>query len=353
MKEDERAGLCLNRQDPFSGMVKIPAGTFRMGEPEDVPPPYTDAPAHDVTISKDFWMGRYPVTERFYAEVMGEKWDPEAAELAHGVPAPWGGEKFLEKLNDIFSGRLPEGYRFDLPTEAQWEYAAKAGSRGRLPKLRDENGPAGKNIPPEEERLEQYRVSVTGHSRKPVWQYPVNVWGLYGIPGGCWEYCRDLYDDYPSCAVTDPEGPGGRTGKNGGKFLVVRGADCVVRQDEWFLRVQFVSFRLVIAPRAREKKKTEWELRQERQNRQAKVFFEEVFPGKDVGPLILHNLDEAEFAEYMEFARRIKREHFSFEKAKDCIIDGLDMESSTVLSFCRDMADEAANRWDREHDPEK
>lgn len=111
-----------------------------------------------------------------------------------------------------------------MPTEAQWEYAAKAGSRGRLPKLRDENGPDGKNIPSEKEQLEQYRVNVTGDSRKPVRQYPANAWSLYGIPGGCWEYCRDLYDDYPSCAVTDPEGPGGRTGKDGGKFLVNHGA---------------------------------------------------------------------------------------------------------------------------------
>ena len=345
MTASDRTGLNLNREDPFSGMVKISAGTFRMGTPEGFDDHmYNDAPGHEVTISRDYWIGRYPVTERFYAETMGKEWDPETADLPKRIGADHA-DDFLDVLNEIFKDRLPEGYRFNLPTEAQWEYAAKAGSNGLLPNPAGSENDSAK----EKQQLEEYGKNVYRDTPDPVWKYPANAWGLCGIPGGIHEYCRDLYDDYPSGPATDPEGPAGQTGSMTGIYRVVRGPNCIFRNTEWTLRVHFKGFRLVIAPQPKPREKTEWETEQENYSRKAKEFFAELYPGKDLGKLLKGNFAEEEFAEYMEFAEEIKEQKFPFEKAEYAIQNGLDLASLNALVFYKDMAEEAAKHWDKEH----
>ena len=115
-------GTFLDRQNPFAGMVKLPAATFQMGKPEGCTESgLSDARGHDVTLSRDFWIGRYPVTKRFYAEVLGEPWEEQDALLPAQFFPPLHPAYFLDPLNEIYAGKLPEGYRFDIPTEAQGE----------------------------------------------------------------------------------------------------------------------------------------------------------------------------------------------------------------------------------------
>ena len=371
MKKHETAGLQLDREDPFSGMVKILAGTFRMGKPEGFNDNmYNDAPGHPVTLSHDFWIGRYPVTERFYAEVEGKEWDPEQAEYPHRFNYSCVNDTFLENLNRIFAGRLPEGYQFHIPSEAQWEYAAKAGSDGRLPKEGNGNdvlpsgfcnrvGKAFRNVSlrlcrrTEEQTLKRYKQNVYQKYWKPVWKYPKNPWGLYGMPGGIWEHCRDLFANYPAGAQTDPEGPSGPTGPSSmsGHYHVVRGADCVFRNTERVLHGNFMGARLVISrigqPRTEEAEK--WKEKRNRHESRARSFLEEIYPGRDLEPLLTGIDMEDEFTEYMEFAETVKQENFPFEKTKYCIQQGLDLVSSSCVVFCKDLAEDAAKRWDEEH----
>ena len=331
-------GTFLDRQDPFAGMVKLPAGTFLMGKPEGCRDEnLEDAPAHEVTLSRDFWIGRYPVTKRFYAEVFGDPWSEEDAMLPQQIREPWFLHKFLDALNEIFAGKLPCGYRFDIPTEAQWEYAAKAGADGILP----------------DEIKETFRNNVCRPSPLPAGELPANPWGLCGIPGGIHEYCRDLYDDYPPGPATDPEGPSGPTGPSStsGRFRVVRGRDCLFRNTEWVLRGAFIGIRLVIAvvngPRTEEAE--QWKRKKNGYDSRARSFWQTLYPDRDIKPLLVGIDSDEEFAEYMAFAERIEREKFPFEKAKYCIENGLDLATMNSLWFCKMLADDAADRWDREH----
>ena len=335
-------GTFLDRQNPFAGMVKLPAATFRMGKPDGCSKSELyDAPGHDVTLSRDFWIGRYPVTRRFYAEVLGEQWEEQDAMLPEQFLAPLHPDWFLDPLNEIFAGQLPAGYRFDIPTEAQWEYAARAGTDGMLPN----------------ETAEKFRESVYRDSPLPVGEYPANPWGLFGLPGGILEYCRDLYDAYPAGAVTDPEGPSGPTGpsSSGGRYRVVRGMNGLFRNNEWVCRINFIGLRLVIAvvngPETAAAEK--WRREKESYESRARSFFQPLYPDRDLKPLLVNIASEEEFEEYMEFAQRIKKENFTFEKAEYCIKNGLDLASSDSLWFCKMMADEAAEHWDMKHASEK
>jgi formylglycine-generating enzyme required for sulfatase activity len=89
------------------------------------------------------------------------------------------------------AGRLPEGYGYTLPTEAQWEYACRAGTTGDYAGNLDEMG---------------WYVRNSGNQPHPVGQKQANAWGLYDMHGNVWEWCSDWYGNYPSGSVTDPKG---------------------------------------------------------------------------------------------------------------------------------------------------
>ena len=191
-------------------LVPIAAGSFTMGSPKSENYRYSDETQHGVTISKPYWLGKYPVTQGQWEAVMGN--NPSHFKNV-GKDAPvemvsWEGAKaFCAKLTERerVAGRLPAGYRYTLPTEAEWEYACRAGTKGPFN--------TGDNLTTSQANYNEnnpFNVLAKGEYRKTttkVGSFPPNAWGLYDMHGNVREWCSDWYGDYPTGSVTDPVGP--------------------------------------------------------------------------------------------------------------------------------------------------
>ena len=182
--------------------VWIPAGSFMMGSPEDDDKRGINEHQHEVRISQGFWMGKYEVTEQEWASVMGAFHDlfPSCLRCPVSYVAWHDAQEFIGILNAMESGR---GYRYRLPSEAEWEYAARAG-------LTD-----GESETSWRDSVEMRRgIIVRWHSVD--WSRG-NAWGLHGMLMSVDEWTADWYGEYPLGAVTDPLGP------DEGSERVVRG----------------------------------------------------------------------------------------------------------------------------------
>jgi formylglycine-generating enzyme required for sulfatase activity len=183
VKEDLGQGISLE-------MVLIPAGKFMMGSLENEKDRFDDETQHGVTLTKSYYMGKYEVTQEQWEAVMGD--NPSSKNIGAKLPVTdvsWEDcQEFIKKLNENTKG----GYR--LPTEAEWEYACRAGTTTAYS--------FGANITPQDAN---YLFSKIG---KPiaVGSYRPNAFGLYDMHGNVWEWCEDWYGDYPAGAVTDPKG---------------------------------------------------------------------------------------------------------------------------------------------------
>ncbi len=179
----------------------IPAGKFTMGSPADEEGRSADEVQHSVTISAGFWMGKLEVTLREWLAVLGtddltaahlEKY-PEAVEYPTNVSSWEYVQEFIRKLNERESGR---GYVYRLPTEAEWEYAARAGTTGaRYGEL------GGIAWHPWIPGLGGGGSPRIGGLKK------ANAWGLHDMLGNFQELTADWYGAYPTGLVTDPTGP--------------------------------------------------------------------------------------------------------------------------------------------------
>lgn len=187
-------------------MVLIEPGSFVMGDD-------TCGPPHKVTISKPFYLGKYEVTEEEWQAVMGGKAADKAAAKRAMTRVSWDDcQKFLAKLNAL-AGK--QGGKFVLPSEAQWEYASRAGSAAAFC--------YGDN----ERELDKYAWFGAEHtiSAHPVGEKKPNAWGLYDMHGNVWEWCQDRYGDYDPAAATDPKGPdkgANRVMRGGGMYNSAR-----------------------------------------------------------------------------------------------------------------------------------
>ena len=196
-KADLGAGIKLD-------MVLIPAREFQMGSPESEKYHQDNALQHEVTLTKPFYMGKYEVTQEQWESVMGN--NPSSRTKGAKLPVTnvsWEDcQEFIKKLNEKTSG----GYR--LPTEAEWEYACRAGTTTAYS--------VGDKITPKDAN---YRDSKIGEP-VAVGSYKPNAFGLYDMHGNVWEWCEDWYADYQAGAVTDPKGPatGERRVLRGGSF---------------------------------------------------------------------------------------------------------------------------------------
>ena len=231
-------------------MIEVKSGEFMMGATaEQAGAQDVEKPAHKVKLTKDYFIGETEVTQALWEAVMGSnpsgfgKDDPDRGSLPVENMS-WNEicvkDGFLDKLNDVLQGQLPEGRKFRLPTEAEWEYAARGGHKS--PKVQTMYSGSG-NI----DEVAWYKNN--GESKThPVKSLKANSLGLYDMSGNVWEWCSDWYGDtyYKDCrnngaeTVTDPQGP------ETGSYRIMRGGNCLSALV--FCRV---SFRTMVLPDAR------------------------------------------------------------------------------------------------------
>jgi len=197
-------------------MIWIEPGTFMMGSPTDELGRDSDETQHQVTLTRGYWLGKYEVTQAQYEAVMGT--NPsyfKGADFPVEKVSWYNAMDFCAKLTDIerAAGRLPEGYEYTLPTEAQWEYACRAETTTAL---NSGKNLSDKNKCPEMDEVGWYEYN-SDSTTHPVGQKMPNAWGLYDMHGNVFEWCLDWYGSYPSSAVTDPKG------SSSGSYRVIRG----------------------------------------------------------------------------------------------------------------------------------
>lgn len=184
--------------------VLIPPGEFMMGSNEDAG---DETPAHKVRITKPFYMGVTPVTQSQYLAVTGE--NPSHFDGANNPVerVSWNdATEFCRKVSQM------AGVEVRLPTEAEWEYACRAGTTTRFCFGDSDND------------LSDYAwyLDNSGEKTRPVGQKKPNAWGLYDMHGNVWEWCQDRYDSgyYREGGKDDPTGPqnGGRRVLRGGSW---------------------------------------------------------------------------------------------------------------------------------------
>lgn len=188
-------------------MILIHPGTFQMGSPAGENGRNQDEVLHPVSVSQPYWLGKTEVTQALYEEIMGHN-PSHYKDARHPVDnVTWdGARQFCQKLTARFDGWLPAGYVFDLPTEAQWEYAARGGPKN------DGTVYAGSaDINRVAWNANNSAWSYVRHdaaSSHPVGTKVANGLGLFDLSGNVWEWCRDWYGAYDLWHVApDPRGP--------------------------------------------------------------------------------------------------------------------------------------------------
>ena len=186
-------------------MVKVEAGSFNMGATPEMRSPYKDEkPAHRVTMTNDYYIGKYEVTQALWQAVMGSNPSKFKGDDLPVEMVSWGDcQDFISKLNAM------TGKHFRLPTESEWEYAARGGKKSRG---------------------YQYSGSKTlgdvawydgnsGSKTHAVGTKQPNELGIYDMAGNVWEWCQDWKGSYSSSPQANP------TGAVGGSYRVIRGGN--------------------------------------------------------------------------------------------------------------------------------
>jgi formylglycine-generating enzyme required for sulfatase activity len=205
--------------------VRIPPGEFEMGcSPGDRECFEAEKPQHNVHVSKGFEMGKYLVTQAMWESVMGNNPSHFKGEQRPVERVSWDDvQEFLRRLN-----AKKDGYRYRLPTEAEWEYAARAGSRALRYGNLDAIAWHGEN---------------SGQCTHPVGQKEANAWGLYDMLGNVWQWVQDWYGKnyYAESPPINPQGP------SSGEMRVMRGGS-------WYHRAVYarVSYRSCFLPDSRD-----------------------------------------------------------------------------------------------------
>lgn len=221
-----------------SKMVQVEAGSFTMGciNPMDTECVYWEKPRHTVTINA-FYMCKYDVTQKEWKTIMGSLPAANTCENCPVINVTWfDAQQFINKLNQL------SGKNYRLPTEAEWEYAAKGGNKGHGYKFSGAN----------EANEVAWYDSTLSKSIHPVGQKKPNELGLYDVSGDVWQWCSDWFDPkyYRNSPSNNPAGP-----PSGKVDKVVRGGswwgpmrDCRVANRDKFpaeSKDDDVGFRLV------------------------------------------------------------------------------------------------------------
>jgi formylglycine-generating enzyme required for sulfatase activity len=191
-------------------LVRVNAGTFQMGSPATEKGRAGNEIQHTVTISKPYFICKYPVTQAQYEALMGVNPSEFKAPLKPVEMVNWDEtHEFCSKL------ALKTGKLLRLPTEAEWENACRAGTTTPFH--------FGENISTDQANYDgnfTYGDGSKGIYRQQTTQvgtFPPNAWGIYDMHGNIWEWCGDWYGPYTADVVTDPKGP------ETGKHRVMRG----------------------------------------------------------------------------------------------------------------------------------
>jgi formylglycine-generating enzyme required for sulfatase activity len=216
-----RAGQTRNDNDLKTTLVWIPPGLFTMGSPRDEKNRHDDEDQVEVLLTEGFWLGQHEVTQSEWQRVMqttpwgGQSHVKEGANYPATYVSYDDATTFCEKLTERerAAGHLPSGWHYALPTEAQWEYACRAGAKSRY------------SFGDDDSKLGDY-AWIFKNDRGPDDQYSqavgqkkANPWGLVDMHGNVWEWCRDWYENKLSGGL-DPQGP-------------LRGSDRVFRGGSW------------------------------------------------------------------------------------------------------------------------
>jgi formylglycine-generating enzyme required for sulfatase activity len=172
-----------------------------MGSPEDEEDRFDDETPHQVTLTRGFWIGKYPVTQSQWVRVMR---DNPSKFLSAGLDAPVDSVSWNDAQLFCSTVSRAEEIQCRLPTEAEWEYACRAGSSGKWC-----FGDSWEQL-----KLyawnDYYGGDLAQHWRSPnhpVGQKKPNSWGVYDMHGNVGEWCADWYAPYPAQSTTDPQGP--------------------------------------------------------------------------------------------------------------------------------------------------
>jgi formylglycine-generating enzyme required for sulfatase activity len=207
-------------QDPPTNMVFIPPNTFTMGSPSNDPGrTIFEGPQARVTLTRGFWIGKFEVTQGEYLAVTGENPSNFPGDLRRPISSVnWlDASNYCAKLTqrELTAGRIPLGTAYRLPTEAEWECAARAGSSTRFSYGDD---PDYSSLTNYAWFLDFNHIDLTVH---PVGQKLPNAWGLYDMAGHVWEWCQDWYGDQQGGVQIDPTGPPSPSNPN--NYKVMRG----------------------------------------------------------------------------------------------------------------------------------
>ena len=214
-------------------MVYVEAGTFMMGRTFHANGRNEDAlPVHQVTLTNDYWIGATEITQEFWELIMNkESNNSEKKYPKHPVSnvTYFQAAVFCMMLNYLYKDDLPEGMIFRLPTEAEWEYAARGGkySRGCLYSGSDHMDDVGwcyynsRMYDPGDEVYQNNDENNFNRIHRVKCRFP-NELGLYDMSGNVEEWCYDLYGPYSSEAQTNP------TGATSGEYGVLRGGTPIV-----------------------------------------------------------------------------------------------------------------------------
>ena len=184
-------------------MIRVEAGTFTMGATTEMKDPWDDEkPTHQVTLTNDYYIGKYEVTQALWKAVMGKNPSNFKGDNLPVEEVSWNDcQKFISKLNSI------TGKTFLLPTEAEWEYAARGGKKSRGYQYSGSNNLSDV----------AWYTDNSGSKTHTVGSKQANELGIYDMSGNVYEWCQDWKGSYSSSSQVNP------TGDNSGSGRVVRG----------------------------------------------------------------------------------------------------------------------------------